>query len=78
MDTESDYRLTKGTGWLEILGCGMVDVNVLENCKIDSNLYTGFAFGMGVDRIAMLKHVLNDLRTFFYNDIRFLNHFRSL
>jgi phenylalanyl-tRNA synthetase alpha chain len=78
MDTESDYRLTKGTGWLEILGCGMVDVNVLENCKIDSNLYTGFAFGMGVDRIAMLKHGVKDLRTFFDNDIRFLNQFRSL
>ncbi|MBR9859889.1 phenylalanine--tRNA ligase subunit alpha [bacterium] len=77
-ETESDYRLTKGTGWLEILGCGMVDVNVLENCNIDPNQYTGFAFGMGVDRIAMLKYGVKDLRTFFDNDTRFLNQFSSL
>jgi phenylalanyl-tRNA synthetase alpha chain len=62
-DTESDYRLTKGTGWLEILGCGMVDPNVLENCKIDSSKYSGFAFGLGVDRMAMLKYGVKDLRT---------------
>lgn len=76
--TESDYRLTKGTGWLEILGCGMVDPNVLENCKIDSKEYSGFAFGMGVDRITMLKYGVKDLRTFFYNDKRFLDQFTSL
>lgn len=78
LETESDHRLTKGTGWLEILGCGMVDVNVLKNCGIDSKKYTGFAFGMGVDRIAMLKYGIKDLRTFFYNDKRFLKQFSSL
>ena len=77
-ETESDYRLTKGTGWLEILGCGMVDPNVLENCKIDSTKYSGFAFGLGVDRIAMLKYGVKDLRTFFNNDKRFLDQFTSL
>ena len=76
--TESDYKLTKGTGWLEILGCGMVDPNVLENCKLDTTLYSGFAFGLGVDRIAMLKYGVKDLRTFFQNDTRFLNQFNSL
>ncbi len=78
LETESDARLTKGTGWLEILGCGMVDVNVLENCGIDPSKYTGFAFGLGVDRIAMLKYGVKDLRTFFYNDKRFLSQFSSL
>ena len=77
-ETESDYKLTKGTGWLEILGCGMVDPNVLENCKLDTTLYSGFAFGLGVDRIAMLKYGVKDLRTFFQNDTRFLNEFNSL
>ena len=77
-ETESDYKLTKGTGWLEILGCGMVDPNVLENCKLDTTLYSGFAFGLGVDRIAMLKYGVKDLRTFFQNDTRFLNQFNSL
>ena len=76
--TESDYKLTKGTGWLEILGCGMVDPNVLENCKLDTTLYSGFAFGLGVDRIAMLKYGVKDLRTFFHNDTRFLNQFHSI
>ena len=78
METESDYKLTKGTGWLEILGCGMVDPNVLENCKIDSTEYTGFAFGLGVDRIAMLKYGVKDLRTFFNSDKRFLDQFVNL
>ena len=77
-ETDSDYKLTKGTGWLEILGCGMVDPNVLENCKLDATLYSGFAFGLGVDRIAMLKYGVKDLRTFFHNDTRFLNQFNSL
>jgi phenylalanyl-tRNA synthetase alpha chain len=76
--TESDYKLTKGTGWLEILGCGLVDPNVLENCKLDTTLYSGFAFGLGVDRIAMLKYGVKDLRTFFHNDTRFLNQFNSI
>jgi phenylalanyl-tRNA synthetase alpha chain len=76
--TESDKRLTKGTGWLEILGCGMVDPNVLKNCNIDPEIYTGYAFGLGVDRIAMLKYGVKDLRTFFDNDTRFLNQFSSI
>ena len=75
LETESDHRITKGTGWLEILGCGMVDPTVLENCGIDSKTYTGFAFGMGIERIAMLKYKVDDLRLFYENDIRFLNQF---
>ena len=78
LETESDYRLTKGTGWLEILGCGMVDPNVLENCKIDTSIYSGFAFGLGVDRMAMLKFGVKDLRTFFNSDKRFLEQFSCL
>lgn len=78
LETESDYRLTKGTGWLEILGCGMVDPNVLENCRIDTSTYSGFAFGLGVDRMAMLKFGVKDLRTFFNGDKRFLEQFSSL
>ena len=77
-ETESDQRITKGTGWLEILGCGMVDPGVLDNCGIDSQKYSGFAFGMGVERIAMLKYGVKDLRLFFENDIRFLKQFSSL
>ena len=67
----------KGTGWVEILGCGMVDPNVLEACGIDSKEYTGFAFGMGVERIANLKYRVKDLRLFSENDIRFLQQFES-
>jgi len=67
----------KGTGWLEVLGCGMVDPAVLESCGIDSNKYTGFAFGIGIERAAMLKYDVNDLRLYFENDIRFLNQFKS-
>ena len=77
LKTESDYRITKGTGWLEILGCGMVDPNVLQNSNIDPKKYSGYAFGMGIERIAMLKYGVNDLRLFFENDIRFLNQFTS-
>lgn len=69
--------LCKGTGWLEILGCGMVDPNVLDNCKIDSKKYTGFAFGMGVERIAQIRYQVKDLRLYFENDFRFLEQFRS-
>lgn len=65
----------KKTGWVEILGCGMVHPNVLENCKIDSNRYTGFAFGMGIERITMLKYQIKDLRIFSENDQRFLQQF---
>ena len=70
-------NVCKNSGYLEILGCGMVDPNVLENCGIDSSQYSGFAFGMGIERIAMLKFGINDLRHFFENDIRFLKQFRS-
>jgi phenylalanyl-tRNA synthetase alpha chain len=68
----------KYTGWLEILGCGMVDPNVLEFNNIDSKIYTGFAFGMGIERIAMLKYQVKDLRMYFENDARFLNQFSSV
>ncbi|MCD8102318.1 MAG: phenylalanine--tRNA ligase subunit alpha [Alistipes sp.] len=68
-------NVCKGTGWLEILGCGMVDPNVLEACGIDSTRYTGFAFGMGIERIAMLKFGVRDIRLFFENDVRFLRQF---
>ncbi len=76
-ETEKDYRLTKGTGWLEILGCGMVDPAVLENCGIDSNKYTGFAFGMGIERQALRLYDIGDIRLFFENDVRFLRQFAS-
>jgi phenylalanyl-tRNA synthetase alpha chain len=67
----------KHTGWVEILGCGMVHPNVLENCGIDSKKYTGFAFGMGIERITMLKYQIKDLRIFSENDVRFLKQFTS-
>jgi phenylalanyl-tRNA synthetase alpha chain len=67
----------KKTGWVEILGCGMVHPQVLENCGIDSNKYTGFAFGMGIERITMLKYQIKDLRLFSENDERFLKQFTS-
>ncbi|MCD6113186.1 MAG: phenylalanine--tRNA ligase subunit alpha [Bacteroidales bacterium] len=70
-------NVCKYTGWLEILGCGMVDPNVLKNCGIDNEKYTGFAFGMGIERIAMLKYQINDLRLFFENDMGFLKQFES-
>ncbi|MCD6068634.1 MAG: phenylalanyl-tRNA synthetase subunit alpha [Bacteroidetes bacterium] len=70
-------NVCKYSGWVEILGCGMVDPQVLENCKIDSTKYTGFAFGMGIERITMLKYEVKDLRLFFENDIRFVNQFTS-
>ena len=76
LETEIDYRITKGTGWLEIMGCGMVDPNVLENCNIDSEKYSGYAFGLGIERIAMLIYQIPDIRLFFENDIRFLNQFK--
>ena len=76
LETETDYRITKGTGWLEIMGCGMVDPQVLENCNIDSEKYTGYAFGLGIERIAMLIYQIPDIRLFFENDVRFLNQFK--
>jgi len=70
-------NVCKYTGWLEVLGCGMVHPNVLEACNIDSQKYTGFAFGMGIERAAMLKYQVNDLRLYFENDLRFLDQFKS-
>ncbi|HNT92423.1 MAG TPA: phenylalanine--tRNA ligase subunit alpha [Bacteroidales bacterium] len=70
-------NVCKGTGWLELLGCGMVDPNVLEACGIDSVKYSGYAFGLGIERAAMLKYGVNDLRLYFENDIRFLYQFRT-
>jgi phenylalanyl-tRNA synthetase alpha chain len=70
-------NVCKYTGWLEILGCGMVHPNVLESCNIDSKKYTGFAFGMGIERLTMLKYQVNDLRLYFENDIRFLDQFKT-
>lgn len=70
-------QLCKGTGWVEILGCGMVDPNVLENCGIDSKVYSGYALGMGIERIANLKYKIRDLRMFSENDMRFLKEFEA-
>lgn len=78
LETETDYRMTKGTGWLEIMGCGMVDPNVLRNCNIDPEVYSGFAFGMGIDRIALLLHQISDIRLLSENDLRFLEQFKSV
>lgn len=77
LNDEIDYRITKGTGWLEILGCGMVDPNVLENCGIDPDVYSGYAFGMGAERQAMLQYRISDIRLLFENDVRFLKQFTS-
>jgi phenylalanyl-tRNA synthetase alpha chain len=70
-------QLCKYSGWVEILGCGMVDPNVLENCGIDSRIYSGFAFGMGIERITNLKYEIRDLRLFSENDVRFLSQFET-
>ena len=70
-------QLCKQSGWVEILGCGMVDPNVLENCGIDSEKYTGFAFGMGIERVTNLKYEIRDLRLFSENDVRFLSQFET-
>ena len=77
LESETDYRITKGTGWLEIMGCGMIDPNVLDNCKIDSSKYSGFAFGMGIERIAMLLYQIEDIRILYDNDVRFINQFKD-
>lgn len=71
-------NVCKYTGWLEVLGCGMVHPNVLEACGIDSKKYTGFAFGMGIERAAMLRYQVNDLRLYFENDLRFLDQFKTV
>jgi phenylalanyl-tRNA synthetase alpha chain len=77
LESETDYKITKGTGWLEIGGCGMVDPNVLANCGIDATEYSGFAFGVGIDRIAMLLNQISDIRLLSENDVRFLEQFKS-
>lgn len=77
LETETDYRITKGTGWLEIMGCGMVDPNVLKNVGIDPEEYSGYAFGMGIERIALLLYQIGDIRLYFENDIRFLEQFEA-
>ena len=78
LETETDYKITKGTGWLEIMGCGMVDPNVLKNANIDPEIYSGYAFGMGIERIAMLLYQIPDIRMFYENDVRFLEQFKSV
>jgi phenylalanyl-tRNA synthetase alpha chain len=77
-DTDTTRRLTKGTGWLEVLGCGMVDPKVLENCGIDPEVYTGYAFGIGIERSAMQMYDINDIRLIFENDIRFIKQFAPI
>jgi len=76
LETQADHRVTKGTGWLEILGCGMVDPNVFKSVNYDSSKWRGFAFGMGIERIAMLKYGVNDIRKFYDGNIKFLEQFK--
>ena len=76
LNSDTDYRITKGTGWLEIMGCGMVDPKVISNCGINPDEFTGFAFGIGVERLAMLLYQIDDIRLFYENDVRFLNQFK--
>jgi phenylalanyl-tRNA synthetase alpha chain len=76
-DTPEQLRLTKGTGWLEVLGCGMIHPNVLTSNDIDSSVYSGFAFGIGMDRLTMLKYSINDIRDLFVNDVRLLSQFKG-
>ena len=78
LNSEADYRITKGTGWLEVMGCGMVDPAVLKASNIDPDIYSGYAFGMGIERIAMNKYQITDLRMFFENDLRFLDQFKPV
>jgi len=77
LENELDYRITKGTGWLEVMGCGMVDPAVLESSNIDPETYSGFAFGMGLERSAMQRFQIPDIRMIFENDVRFLKQFQS-
>ncbi|MDL1913420.1 MAG: phenylalanine--tRNA ligase subunit alpha [Bergeyella sp.] len=78
LNSETDRRITKGTGWLEIMGCGMVDPAVLENVNVDPDEYSGYAFGMGIERIVMLLYQMGDIRILFENDVRMLEQFRAL
>lgn len=75
LSSEKDRRITKGTGWLEIMGCGMVDPHVLQNVIIDTEIFSGFAFGIGIERIALLLYNIEDIRLYFDNDFRFLKQF---
>ena len=77
LNSESDYRITKGTGWLEILGCGMVDPEVFKSVEYDSDKYSGFAFGLGIERIAMLKYGIDDIRLLYEGDFNFLEQFKK-
>jgi len=77
LNSESDYRITKGTGWLEILGCGMVDPEVFKSVNYDSEKISGFAFGLGIERIAMLKYGIDDIRLLYEGDIKFLRQFKK-
>ena len=77
LENELDHRITKGTGWLEVMGCGMVDPAVLTSCGIDPDVYSGFAFGMGLERSAMQRFQIPDIRMIFENDVRFLSQFQS-
>jgi len=76
LETESDHRITKGTGWLEVLGCGMVNPEVFKSVNYDPNIWKGYAFGLGIERLAMLKYGIEDIRMFFDGDIRFLEQFK--
>ena len=76
LNNESDYRITKGTGWLEILGCGMVDPEVFKSVNYDSKIWTGYAFGIGIERMAMLLYGIEDIRALYEGDIRFLRQFK--
>ena len=78
LNSETDYRITKGTGWLEIMGCGMVDPAVLQNVNIDPDKFSGYAFGMGIERMVMLLYQMSDIRMFFENDVRMLQQFKTL
>lgn len=77
LENEIDHKITKGTGWLEVMGCGMVDPNVLKANGIDPDIYTGYAFGMGIERIAMNRYQIPDIRLFTENDKRFLSQFKT-
>lgn len=78
LNSETDYRITKGTGWLEIMGCGMIDPAVLNNVNINADKFSGYAFGMGIERIVMLLYQIGDIRLFFENDMRMLEQFKSI
>lgn len=77
LKTEKDYQITNGTGWIEVMGCGMIDPNVLNNININTKDFSGFAFGIGIERIALIIYNIDDIRIFFENDLRFLTQFQS-